>query len=308
MQQINADIDYLKRTMDTLVAACETLRVVSANLGNRLTAVERPSGPGATFSAACLSATEIPPDSVPSVLGPSSNVMEKPSGPDPIAPGTPSMDNGGGTATPDGTDGSRPAQPVDPAPGRTQAPAWSMVVKEGRRLNQVPENSAHRRPTPSTVKTPTRYVRKKTGIIGTGVVSNILAVKTKMVSVFATKFDLNVDANTLSDYLKMKLGREVKCRKIETKQSRFSSFCDTVECNEVAELYDPQLWPARSFVRRYYEPRRSRGAVGGPYGPEDVPRPQEEGLLHGGNAGVPVASVEQDGMTTSCPAGSDKDQ
>ncbi|KAJ8405632.1 hypothetical protein AAFF_G00316120 [Aldrovandia affinis] len=71
-----------------------------------------------------------------------------------------------------------------------------------------------------------------------------------MVSVFATKFDLNVDADTLSDYLKEKLGREVKCRKIEMAQSRFSSFCVTAECNDVAEMYDPQLWPAGSFVRR----------------------------------------------------------
>ncbi|KAJ8415300.1 hypothetical protein AAFF_G00422800 [Aldrovandia affinis] len=70
-----------------------------------------------------------------------------------------------------------------------------------------------------------------------------------MVSVFATKFDPNVDADTLSDYLKEKLGREVKCRKIETAQSRFSSFCVTAECNDVAEMYDPQLWPAGSFVR-----------------------------------------------------------
>lgn len=73
------------------------------------------------------------------------------------------------------------------------------MVKDGRRLKQVrlkqvSENPAHRSPTPRTVKTPARYGRKKTGIIGTGVVSNILAVKTKMVKVFATKFDLSVDA------------------------------------------------------------------------------------------------------------------
>lgn len=134
------------------------------------------------------------------------------------------------------------------------------MVKDGRRLKQVrlkqvPENPAHRSLTPRTVKTPVRHMRKKTGIIGTSnfmIYTNILAVKTKMVKIFATKFDLSVDANTLSEYLKPKLGREVTCRKIEATQSRFSSFCISAECNDVAELYDPQLWPAGSFVRRYY--------------------------------------------------------
>ena len=36
-------------------------------------------------------------------------------------------------------------------------------------------------------------MRKKTGIIGTGVVNNILAAKTKMVKVFATKFQVKWD-------------------------------------------------------------------------------------------------------------------
>lgn len=73
-----------------------------------------------------------------------------------------------------------------------------MVVKDGRRLKQarlrqVPENPAHRSPTPRTVKTPAMHGIKKTGIIGTGVVSNIIAVKTKMVKIFAIKFDLSVE-------------------------------------------------------------------------------------------------------------------
>lgn len=90
-------------------------------------------------------------------------------------------------------------------------------------------------------------------------------------SVFTTKFDLNLAASTLCDYLKEKLKREVKCRKIETTQSRFSSFCVTAECNDVAEMYDPLLWPSGAFVRRYYEPRRFKGAVGGSSGPEPTP-------------------------------------
>ena len=81
MQQINVDIDYLKRTMDNQVAACETLRVVSAKFDNRLTAVEEPRGPDATTSAACLSAGEIGgpgPGSAPSTSGLPSIVTPSP--------------------------------------------------------------------------------------------------------------------------------------------------------------------------------------------------------------------------------------
>ena len=73
----------------------------------------------------------------------------------------------------------------------------------------------------------------------------------------------------------------------------------------MAELYDPLLWPAGSFVRRYYEPRRPRGADGRPPGPEDAPCSLGEGLLHGNGAGVPVALVDEDGVKASCSEGSD---
>ena len=47
-------------------------------------------------------------------------------------------------------------------------------------------------------------------IIGTGTASNIKAVKTKLVGAFATLCDLNLDVNTLGDYLKEKLSYHVK--------------------------------------------------------------------------------------------------
>lgn len=287
--------------MGTQVAACEMLRDVSEKLEARLTAVEGHCDP----DAICFTAVETQLGLAPSVSGLPSAVLERPMGLGPVfCP--PSAADGGLTAERGETDGGRPAQSVDPALGRTQTPPWSRVVKDGRRLKQVSENPAHRSPTPRTVKTPARYGRKKTGIIGTGVVSNILAVKTKMVKVFATKFDLSVDADTLSDYLKMKLNREVSCRKIEATQSRFSSFCISAECNDVAELYDPQLWPAGTFVRRFYEPRRPRGADGGLSGPEDAPRSRDEGLLHVNDASVPAVVVGEGGMKASCLAGNDK--
>lgn len=307
MQQVNADIDCLKRTMGTQVAACETLREVSVKFDSRLTAVERYGGPDTTLSCDCPPAVELQPGLALGATGLPSTVLEKQLGPDPASCTTSGV-NGWLTATYGRTgDDSQTAQSVDPAVGRIQTPSWSMVVKDGRRrkqvrLKQASENTAHRSPPPRAIKAPARQVRKKTGIIGTGVGSNILAVKTKMVKIFATKFDLSVDASTLSEYLKTKLGREVTCRKIEATQSRFSSFYVSAECNDVAELYDPQLWPAGAFVRCYYEPRHPRGADRGSSGPEGAPCSRDEGLLHDNDAGVLDAVVDEDGMKAGCSA------
>ena len=59
------------------------------------------------------------------------------------------------------------------------------------------------------------------------------------------------------------------CRKIDSSLNRFSSFHITAECNEVTDIYNPQLWPAGTNVCRYYEARRPRangGEVCGPVG------------------------------------------
>lgn len=79
-------------------------------------------------------------------------------------------------------------------------------------------------------------------------------VNTKLVSVFATNFSPDLDAETLSAYLKEKLGHDVSCQKIDTVHSRFGSFKVSAECNEVDKMYNLELWPEGAFVWRYYEP------------------------------------------------------
>ncbi|KAK7903927.1 hypothetical protein WMY93_016534 [Mugilogobius chulae] len=46
------------------------------------------------------------------------------------------------------------------------------------------------------------------------------------------------------------------CERIATGNTRCSSFKVSVECEDVSEVYNPELWPEGSLVRRYYEPRR----------------------------------------------------
>lgn len=84
--------------------------------------------------------------------------------------------------------------------------------------------------------------------------SNIQVITTKLVSVFAARFSPDLDADTLCDYLTETLGnKSVTCRKIETARNRYSSFHITAECNDISDMYNPQLWLARIYVRRYYE-------------------------------------------------------
>ncbi|CAM4574518.1 unnamed protein product [Leuciscus chuanchicus] len=132
------------------------------------------------------------------------------------------------------------------------SPKWSLVVKQARKkrvesqtapVKQCTDKPARRRPKP---------------VIGTSVQSNIKVVRTKQVSVFATKFSPDLHAELLSAYLKENLSRDVHCERIETVNTRYSSFKVTVECEDVAMVYNPELWPEGSVVRRYYEPRKVR--------------------------------------------------
>ncbi len=60
----------------------------------------------------------------------------------------------------------------------------------------------------------------------------------------------------LSVYLKTKLGQNVICERIDTGSNRFSSFKACAECDDVAEMYNPELWSKGSVVQCCYEPRK----------------------------------------------------
>lgn len=71
-----------------------------------------------------------------------------------------------------------------------------------------------------------------------------------------TKFAPDLNAETLAKYLSGQLGRSVTCQRIVTAGNRYSSFKVSAECNEVEEMYNPELRPEGSVVRRYYKPRK----------------------------------------------------
>lgn len=134
-------------------------------------------------------------------------------------------------------------------------------MKEGRRREQFTGNT-----TTKSKSCPNHHREKTTGIVGTSAGGNIQVMKTKLVCVFATKF---LDSETLANYLKDKLRLDVTCQKIDTAQTRFNSFKITAEWNEVSKMYEPQIWPEGTFVKRFYEVRKPRSTAA----PVDIKAP-----------------------------------
>lgn len=70
-----------------------------------------------------------------------------------------------------------------------------------------------------------------------------------------------MESDTLASYLKYKLGCDVTCEKIVSKPDSARSKISAI-CKEVGEMYEPQLWPEGTFVRRFFEVCKPRAAGG----------------------------------------------
>lgn len=264
IMQLNGDIELLRMSITSQATACEKLLEISDSLTQRLAAVETPkingvvSSGSADFPTAGQPAVSTP--RWPDFEDPRSNGAPQPSRP--VAQTETGMpeDSFQMAKTPQRERPTRGTSPAllasaregDTAQETAKKNSWSTVVKRGRKRSAKTHEGKQ------------RNTRKMTGITGTAVINNddLSTVGTKMVSVFATKFNANLEADTLRLFLQEQMKREVKCRKIHIPNSRFSSFCVTAEWNEWKEMYNPVFWPAGSVIRRYFEPRRAKGASG----------------------------------------------
>ncbi|MED6235950.1 hypothetical protein ATANTOWER_002384 [Ataeniobius toweri] len=116
-------------------------------------------------------------------------------------------------------------------------PKWSQVVK--RHPRQAEEAAVAKSAARSGFSLG-RWKARQT-IVGTGAAGNIKIVKTKIVSVFASKFSPELEAEALCAYLKPKLGLDVTCHRINTANSRYVSFKVSAECSDVTVMYNPEL-------------------------------------------------------------------
>ena len=248
VEQLSHKVSGLRRVLETQAEASENLRAIVAAMDRRVTAVEthRKSDydPGTAGTAQ---------EGVRGLAGSAHQEESK------TSPAWKSrllgLDTGIASTSRGGVKGlvgsAQKQELLDVAVtsprSQLQTPQWSVVVKEGRKKSGSLKVTAPPKP---------HNKQRNVGIIGTGTESSIGVVTTKLVNVFATRFSPTLDADTLRDYLTGKLENEtVTCRKIESTRSRYGSFHVTAECNNVADMYDPKLWPAGTYVRRYYEAR-----------------------------------------------------
>ena len=242
----------MTRALSMQTSTCNDLRAVTADITQRLGAIEQFGVSGGR--------------------SPTSRTTEEPRGS--VEVQTSEEDSSrrveSSASSRDGPNNAATGAPHAAWSDATNTPNWSRVVKVGHRLKHVTGDTTTK---PKPQRKPPRE-KKAGGIVGTSAGGNIRVIKTRLVSVFATKFSPTLDPETLVSYMKDKLGREVTCQKLDTVQTRFSSFKVTAECTEVAEMYDPNIWPEGVFVRRFYEARRPNVATVGSAPAGSVPVPE----------------------------------
>ena len=249
MERLHSEVCALRHTVEVQAEISEDLRTMAVTMDNRVAAVEGRLKPGDGGGLAVSDGPAIGGGSGPHD-GPVNGAAHVASAPGTSVAGEPAC-----------------VEPVAAAiivttcmsPGKTapNSPRWSQVVKQGRGRSNNPEGQSVL--LKQRAGKPERRMPKP--IVGTAAQKDIKVVRTKLVSVFATKFSPDLDAETLSIYLTEQLGRYVNCQRIVTAGNRYSSFKVCAECDEVAEMYNPELWPEGSLVRRYYEPRKV-GVIG----------------------------------------------
>ncbi|KAK7909675.1 hypothetical protein WMY93_014359 [Mugilogobius chulae] len=237
VQQLSREVVSLKAILEAQMSTSDSVSAATTAMEHRVAALEKQcqrAPPGQTYGGA--GQTQGIPSSVPPMEKQAATTSARFRGETDL--NVPLSDSG----------------PEELLSAPTHA-EWSTVVKRGRHTRP----NAPLQPQQNRSK---REQRRKAGIIGTGTASNIPVVKTKLVSVFATRFSPELDADTLGSYLSERLGKAVTCEKIQTvRNNRFGSFRVLAECNEVGELYDAQLWPEGIYVRRYYEARKPRASI-----------------------------------------------
>lgn len=256
IEQLSADINTMKQAVSLQTNICNDLRIITADINQRLDIIEQPRanqdrGPtfqtnksGTSQRVSIHQACEKTQD------GMECQISEEDS--------SQKVENSASSL-----DGPTCTAKVHPNVAWSEVAAtspWILVqgTRSNNRRKQVPVNAAvNTKPCLNHPKG-----KKTGGIVGTGTGGDIQVIKSKLVSVFATKFSPGVDSETLTSYMENKLGRQVTCQKLETVQSRFSSFKITAECKDMSEMYNPELWPEGTFVHRFYEARKPKPTVG----------------------------------------------
>lgn len=192
MEHLHAEIIAMKQAAHLQAEASEGLRAVAVDMNKRVCALELCAGQGGVL----LDLVEV--DSADSVAGERRDVCGLKGTEGQVLPDV------DGAALVEGSGGATPLP---------RSPMWSLVAKRGER--QLRKQAVAK---PACRVGTTMAGRGKAGksVVGTGSAGNIKMIKTKLVSVFASKFSHDLEAEALRAYLRDKLGHDVTCLKIVT--------------------------------------------------------------------------------------------
>jgi len=96
----------------------------------------------------------------------------------------------------------------------------------------------------------------KKGIIGTKKSNNIAVNGTRLMKVFVTRLHSDTSTEGLENYLKEDCDINAKCTKLKTRFDTYSSFKVEAQCLPGFDFLNPEIWPAGTFVKRFYEKRQ----------------------------------------------------
>ena len=107
-------------------------------------------------------------------------------------------------------------------------------------------------------------------LVGTSLETNLTtADRKRSCKLFATRFSPNVNILNVKSELERKLktttGKDhvINVERVQSKFDSYSSFKITCLCTDISALYNPSIWPKDCFVKRWIEPRNSRGGIVG---------------------------------------------
>ena len=93
---------------------------------------------------------------------------------------------------------------------------------------------------------------KPKAVIGTKCGVSLKARSGRFVCVFVTRLDPSTSPEELESFMMDSHKLAAKCTQLTTKHDSYASYKVEVMCDNVAELYNPEKWPAGVYLRKFF--------------------------------------------------------
>jgi uncharacterized coiled-coil protein SlyX len=153
-------------------------------------------------------------------------------------------------------------------PGRDTRRDYSNAVKQPPKLQLQPEPPNHSnsnktqtipKTAPNTIGSaaPQRRPRQNC-VVGKGQArATGLNGRGRFVSLFLSRFEPDVESNTVKKYVDEKFKVSFTCEKMKTRYDSYSSFKVEGYCKSTDAFFDAENWPEDILVRRFYQARKN---------------------------------------------------